>query len=257
MAPERHAGRTCERVPAICAHSQSEIENYWQFKIPVYSSPVHTASRLLVILCLLALPAAAQKTKRGIYLSRRPDLIAEVKVKLVHARQPCENYAWAAALQTLLAAQDVDLPQDYWIDKADGGQCRDHAISLEETARLLDGEYTLPTADGARKARLTTEVTLGTPQNDPLLAALIQGRPALLLWKQRAYVLYGALYDEFTYPNGQRLFDIRELRLLDPQAPHGQSDTATFDTRSDDPADLGGILLISVTFCPTNVIVCR
>ncbi len=209
---------------------------------------------LILLLCPLALYGGQ---KKGASPTRRPDLTADVKLNLIRARQPCENYAWAAALQMLLAAQDVDLSQDYWIDRADGGQCRDHAASLEETARLLDGEYTLPTADGARRVRLTAQVTAGPPSADHIIAGLLEGHPALLLWKKRAYVLVGVLYDELTYSSGQKDFEIRELRLLNPLAPPDQPDTAVFSPATDDPATLDGALTLTATFCPTNVIVCR
>src|SRR5262249_15015193 len=53
----------------------------------------------------------------------KPGQTAEIADLLsVPAKQKCENWAWAAALETALKAQHAEIPQNYWVMKADGGE---------------------------------------------------------------------------------------------------------------------------------------
>jgi len=210
----------------------------------------------IAVLLLLPLLAGAG-SKKGFTPFRRPNLSVEIaSLEPAVASQNCENFAWAAALQTLLTVDHVELGQQYWTDKLSGGGCQDQPFALAELPRAMDGEYTLPTAEGARKARLTTTVVAGVPALlDIVIAGLKSGRPALLVWKQHPYVLTGILYDELIYPNGQTTFELRELRLLDPAAVAKRR--VSFVAGVDDGDDIAGLLTIAVTFCETNVIVCR
>src|SRR5579864_4237879 len=76
-------------------------------------------------------------------------------------KQKCENWAWAAGLETILKKQGVDIPQNYWVMKADGGEvCKDEMPKLESLSKLINGEYKL---DDGRKVRLEVEAVLGPP----------------------------------------------------------------------------------------------
>ena len=53
-----------------------------------------------------------------------PDQIAEIpNLAAIRATQKCENWSWAAAVETSLRAQGVKLPQNYWVMKASARSC--------------------------------------------------------------------------------------------------------------------------------------
>jgi hypothetical protein len=170
-----------------------------------------------------------------------PDQIAEIpNLTATRAAQKCENWGWAAAVETSLRAQGVKLPQNYWVMKANGGEvCDDRPVNLETVSKLIDGKYTL---DDGRKVILESTMVRGAPTVvDPLIVAPRAGRPLIFLWKGHSYLYSGMKYHEVIYATGQRDFEVQEIKLLDPfGAPDNQA--ASFQAASDDPADIGGLL---------------
>lgn len=197
----------------------------------------------ILLLLLAAIPLGADK-KKGVPLVRRPEQVAEVaKPSLPTPAQKCANWSWAVGLEVLLRAQDVVLTQNYWVRKVNLGEvCDERPTSLEALTRHIDGDYTL---EDGRKVRLESTVILGAPTiPDQLIAPLRQGRPILLFWRGRAFLLYGVVFDEYIYPNGQRMYQIRELKLLDPLAEEAQRQVSFVNGR-DDPGEIGGALLVT------------
>jgi hypothetical protein len=165
--------------------------------------------------------------------------------------QKCENWSWAAGVETILRTVDVPLDQHYWVQKSDGGEvCRESLAPLEQLARVINGEYVL---DDGRKVRLEARYTVGAPVNlDAIILGLRGGRPALLLWKGHAYILYGVVYDEYVAPTGHRLFDIREIKLVDPLYDDERR-LVSFVRDRDDLADIGGTFEVAAIFyVPTD-----
>ncbi len=211
-------------------------------------------SRILVLLLLTALATLAfARKKKSAYLLVNAGVTAALPAPVAAtAAQKCENWAWAAGVETLLRAQGVSLDQHYWVQKSDGGEiCRDSQASLEQIARVVSGEYVLE--DGS-KVRLEARTTLGPPVNvDSIILSLRRGQPALLVWKGHAYVLYGIVYDEYASPTGHRLFDIREIKLIDPYYTEDKRRLVSFVKDNDDPGDIGGTFEITVTpYSPTD-----
>ncbi len=201
---------------------------------------------LFILLWAALLPAHAHK-KPPIPVERHAglkEMIPDINVPL--ARQACENWAWAAAIEALLAKQEVTLKQDYWIDRADGGAvCLDRAPSLEDTVSLVSGDYTL---DEGRRVRIDASFNPGAPTDiDAIILRLRSGQPSLLLWKDHHYVLTGVVYDEFVYPTGQKRFEVRELELIDPSLKADPGRHVLFLKGIDDPDDIGGTLEINVS----------
>jgi hypothetical protein len=93
--------------------------------------------------------------------------------------------------------------------------------------------------------RLQVRYISGAPTPDDLIAPLRQGRPVLLFWKTRALVVRAIVYDEFIYPNDQRMFVIREIKLVDPLLT-GKQRESSFVTGQDNAADIGGTLEVVV-----------
>jgi hypothetical protein len=214
---------------------------------------------LVAVVFGLALTAAAgplhflffwRKTPVRVGVSKmlRPDQKVELAdlLSIAPAKQKCENWAWAAALESVLKAQKVSLEQSYWVMKADGGEvCKESATDLSTLPKLIDGSYIL---DDGRKVRLVATLFSGAPaEMDAMIVAPRSGRPLLFVWKSHAYLYRGMSYDEMIAPNGQREYAIRQLKLLDPFFEGAEKQIATYDRDKDDPADINGMIDVVVT----------
>lgn len=207
--------------------------------------------RLTVVLCacLLALPALAQKKPLPTY-ERKPDqkAIAEnVPKAFVAAAQPCDNFAWAAAVEMLLHPAQVKIPLRDWVMKAYGGYRCISPLSVSDYESLLlsiNGDYALTPE---RKVRITAEFTRGAPTSaDDLILSFRAGQPLLLVWKGKPYVWYGIIYDEYVHPTQNKLFEIRELKLLDPLAKTEKERYVSFVKGKDDVAGIDGVMRVVV-----------
>ena len=200
---------------------------------------------LMIAFAALALPLAARKRPMGAPLVRLPDKVLELTVFwLPTPAQKCANWAWAVAVEAMLKSQQVTIKQNAWVQKANYGEvCIDAAPTLEQLAKVIDGAYVL---DDGRHVRLQSVYFAGAPTiPDDLIAPLRQGRPVLLYWKSRALVVRAVKYDEYVYPNGQRMFEITEMRLVDALLT-GAERELTFVNGRDDPADIGGVFHVVV-----------
>ena len=215
--------------------------------------------RLIVVcvLAALALPLAADKKPKGAPLVRRPDQTAELKAFwLPTPVQKCTNWAWAVAVEAMLKSQQVTMKQNVWVQKADFGEvCNDVAPTMEKLARVVGGPYVL---DDGRHVRFEARYVSGAPTiPDDLIAPLRQGRPLLLFWKSRALVVRAVVYDEYIYPNNQRMFEIKEIKLVDPLLK-GKERELSFVNGRDDPSEIGGFFNVVVipdkkqTWIPDN-----
>lgn len=199
---------------------------------------------LPAVILLCAGFACDKNTQSGMTMVR-PGQSVELPLEgFVLAQRPCANWAWAAALETLLRRQDVDLKQEYWVVKAYGGAvCREPGAP-PALARAVTGNYTL---DDGRKVRLEAEYVSGAPRSvDDLIVRLHNGQPFLLFWNSQAYLLRGVVYDEHIAPSGERMFQVRELKLLDLHPQARQRET-TFDRERHDPASIQGLMMVTAT----------
>jgi hypothetical protein len=193
----------------------------------------------------LALPlVAAKKPLQGAPLTLLTDQSVELKAFwLPTPVQKCTNWAWAVAIEAMLKSQQVTMKQNAWVMKANLGEvCIDALPTLEQLAKVINGAYVL---DDGRHVRLQVRYISGAPTPDDLIAPLRQGRPVLLFWKTRALVVRAIVYDEFIYPNDQRMFVIREIKLVDPLLT-GKQRESSFVTGQDNAADIGGTLEVVV-----------
>ncbi len=201
---------------------------------------------LIVTLCAaLALPLYSEKKPKGAPLMRLPDQTVELTAFwLPTPVQKCTNWAWAVAVEAMLKSQQVTIKQNAWVQKANYGEvCIDTAPSMAALAKVIDGAYVL---DDGRHVRLESRYISGAPTiPDDLIAPLRLGHPVLLFWKSRALVVRAAIYDEYIYPNGQRMFQIKEIKLVDPLLT-GKLREFSFVNGRDDPAEIGGIFHVVV-----------
>lgn len=212
--------------------------------------------------CALSVSLAAKKPK-GVPLYKRPNQVVEIKdATVAPAGQNCTNWAWAAALEAMLSRQQVALSQSFWVRKMNGGDvCLDRPLIVYESGRRADGsningqdldllagrisgDYTL---DDGRKFKLAASSSAGLPDApDAIIADARAGRPTLLFWNNRAYLLYSIVYDEFIYPTGQRMFIVKELKLLDP-LQSGDKQKVSFVAGQDDAAQIDGVVQVTAT----------
>jgi len=197
---------------------------------------------LVALFIVLAASAFAGK-KPNPTLVKLPPAIAQIEgLKVPTPQQSCPNWAWAAAVNLMLTRQGVtDFKQSDWILKANGGEvCIETPIDLNAVKKAIDGNYTLL---DARKVHLETNVIVGTPQDmGYFIESLQKGRPLLILLQGKPLVLQSIEYDEYIYPNNQRMYEARKLTLIDPYT----NKATIFDKLTDASTDITGVLEVRV-----------
>ena len=191
-----------------------------------------------ILLFLLALPLWAGKNKNlNPGLMKKPPQTAEIAdLEVPQPKQNCPNWAWAAAFQLMLAEQNIaDYKQNYWVMKSAGGElCIEEPIDLDRLKQWVDGDYKV--ADGSYM-HFQGVVTPALTDVIYFVDQLKHGQTAMLLWHGKPYVLQAIEYDEYIFPNGQRMFEARKLTLLDPITKKAD----VFEKTKDDPSELGGV----------------
>lgn len=201
--------------------------------------------RIVLLALIAALPLVAGNKPKGAPLVRLADQRVELKAFWMPTpAQKCANWAWAAVVEAMLRAQQVTIRQNAWVQKANYGEvCIETAPTVEALARVIDGSYVL---DDGRHVRLQSRYIVGAPTApDDLIISLRRGRPLLMFWKSRAFVVHAVVYDEYVYPNGQRMFQIKEIKLLDPLLS-GKQREVSFVNGHDNPGEVGGVFRVEV-----------
>ncbi len=201
--------------------------------------------RTVLFILIAAVPLSAAGKPHGAPLVRLADQTVELKAFWMPTpAQKCTNWAWAAVVEAMLRAQQVTIKQNAWVQKANYGEvCVEGAPTMEALARVIDGNYVL---DDGSHVRLQSRYVSGAPSAPgDLIMPLRRGQPLLMFWKSRALVVHGVTYDEYIYPNGQRMFQIKQISLLDPLLS-GKEREVLFVNGRDNPADVGGIFRVEV-----------
>jgi hypothetical protein len=177
--------------------------------------------RVLILVILLVLPLAAGKKKSMGVMYRKPGQKIEIPnagATLGVAHRKCENYVWAAIVETMSRAQQAVIPQDQWaIRTSSGEKCFPSLNDYAQRAQSLGGDYSL---DGGQKVRIHGEYQEGPAPSGAMLNSLRLGRPLMLVWNGRPYLLYGIIYDELIHSSGKaNSFLVREFHLLDAALP--------------------------------------
>jgi hypothetical protein len=213
--------------------------------------------RLLAILLLLTLPAAAGKKKSlgTMYTKAGQKVeITNVAAALGVANRKCENYAWAAIVETMMRAQQVPIKQNDWALRTSGGEkCFPSLDDYAQRSEALNGDYTL---DDGRKIRIHADYVAGTGTSDTLVYSLRIGHPLLVVYNGRPYLLGGIVYDELIHSSGKaNVFIIRELHLLDAAVPANSPNRNVVVKKEGDDAlaDITGVTgVMSVTVDARN-----
>jgi hypothetical protein len=185
-------------------------------------------------------PSAHAGKKPGYY--KKPGTAQLPEFAVVTPGDKCSSWAWAAATETILALDSVKVDQRVLLQKAFGGElCDDSAPNLRRMSEAVNGEYVLTPK---KKMRVMTRIfpagaTIGA---EDLIAAVRRGRPMIFFWKMHAYVAIGVDYDEYIGANGSRMWEVRELTLLDPTAADAEHRTVTFQKGRDDLNEINGAM---------------
>lgn len=199
--------------------------------------------RWLCILLLITVPAVAGKKKPMGTLFRKADQrveIANADAALNPANRKCENYAWAAIVESMMLAQRVAISQDDWAIKTSNGmKCFPALDDFAQRAAELNGDYTL--SDG-KKVRIHADFIDGTPSPDAMIYSLRGGRPLMVIWQGRPYLLYGLMYDEMIHSGGEnKQYIIREMQLLDAALPRSVKARMVTLKKNDDADQIQGV----------------
>ncbi|HWY67500.1 MAG TPA: hypothetical protein VNX88_02485 [Terriglobales bacterium] len=211
-------------VPATAAVSQQKCPNL-SLKLPQ-----------------TGLFSAKKKLPAGWVLHKLSATLEKTNFKV--AEKACDNWTWVAAIVAMSANRNAHIEQQYLIDRLYGGSiCTPLALDADTLARQISHDYVL--ADG-QKFRLEAQFSPGAPtQPDPLIVAVRQNRPLMVLWQNRPYLLTGVNYDEYTAPTGNKLLIVTELNLFDPAADAPKHEL-TFSREDDNADDLNGVLDLNV-----------
>jgi hypothetical protein len=199
---------------------------------------------LVAVVLGLAIAAHADKVKhpKHVSLVRIPDRTVDLEpAPEVVAQQACANWARSAAIEAMLAPQGVKLDQEFWAFRIDGGKlCVEAWGDPVRLAKDVAGEYVLD--DGSRVS-LALSFAPGAPTApDLLIQRLQQGRTLMLVWRGRPYMLSGVTYDEYIYPDGGRMYEFKELRLVDPQVREGDERNVRFSKAENQMSEIDGVL---------------
>ena len=176
-----------------------------------------------------------------------PGIVIEIPDATVHqAKQLCQNWTWAAAVETMVAPSGVPVTQDDLVTRAEGGSvCKEQNPNFERMTRALDGNFYL---DDGHKVKLETRNVTGAPTViDDILMSMKTQHPLILFWKGHAYLLKGVVYTEFLVSsNGAKVFQINELKLLDPTASKPEEREVSFLRDRDDADQIDGVMDVRV-----------
>jgi len=197
-----------------------------------------------VLFCAIVASVSAFAEKRKpvrIDYQLKPNQQAVIEhPQIVTAERACENWIWAAALDSLLKAKGSATGQEYQILRLYGGTPCTGVKSYSELADKISHEYVL---DDGRRFLLQAQYTAGPPLHiDPLVMAMREQRPLMVIWKSHAYVLTGVSYDEFIGPNNARILELKELKLADP----ANGESVSFVRERDDSQEINGTMDVTV-----------
>ena len=212
-----------------------------------YTSLIMRNLRFLMTLLAFAAASLHAGDKVSKKLQQRyqlkPDQSADLgSIKLITAKQSCENWAVAAGLEMMLQEKSVSLDQSFWVMRLNYGEICADLPSIDALAKVVDNEFVL---NDGRHVRLELQFTPGAPGHvDSIIAGLQQKQVAMLIYRSHPYYLSGVTYDEYIGKDGSRLFEIKELRLANTFA--GKPGIA-FERERDDTAEIQGIVTVTVT----------
>lgn len=156
------------------------------------------------------------------------------------ASSPGKSAALVTALEIIFRDKDVCCGKDSTlVDEIPPA----HSLSLKDLSDKLRGRHLL--SDG-RPIMVTAEyVSQESTTPNKIITPLRENHPLLMEWESHVYVLYGVTFDETSDSNGDHIFAIRKLLLLDPRFSDSRREV-TFNRETDDWTKVRGLVLVGV-----------
>jgi len=185
---------------------------------------------LVIFVATLPLSAKKKGTPEYVLPNRQIEIAF---IDFTPAEKDCLNYAWAAAVQSLLRAQQVRMKQSDLVMKASGGdKCYTAIDDYHALMKSLEGDYT-PEAN--RRIKISTRL-LNVNDPNTVVGSLLRQRTIVIVRDGRPYLLKGATYDDhYTGDTYTHWYVLRQLRLIDP-ARAGAAEVV-IDFTKEAPAD--------------------
>jgi hypothetical protein len=176
---------------------------------------------LAFILCLSGTRRLMGQDVDSVQYVRRTERLTDIA--FLPAKQRCENWAVASAVQSALEMEGVPLPQSALVLKMSGTDtCGPNLKSPAELADLIKGEYKL-----ASGASVHVHAQLYDTHVDPgrLITSIRDNRPFLWSWNNHVYMVVGMVYVDAVHSSGLHEYDIQQMELMDPFAGAEQKPT--------------------------------
>lgn len=191
----------------------------------------------LALASLAAVSASAQDTSGYVFHPNQEVRVSDLPA--LTAQSANKSAVLAAALQTIL--------QDKAVCCGKNSALEDTVLSappsLKELSAKLQGKHVL--SDGRSVMASAEFVPRSSITPDFMISSLMDQHALLMDWNSHFYVLYGAIFDETVYADGQRQFAVRKLLLLDPRFSDQRRDVE-FNRESDDWEKVDGLLTMAV-----------
>lgn len=206
--------------------------------------PARSAYVLLVLVSCLTVSCFAQVQENGSSVSLLNQEVRVANLPSLMAPSTHRSAALATELEIVLHDKALCCGRDSALEDVAQYATLAAPVSLKELGSKLQGRHLL--SDG-RPIVVNADYVPQTSINSSLLVSTLQNqRAALIEWKSHAYVLYGAIYDEYRDPTtGERDYVIHKLLLLDPRFSDQRREIA-FDRATDDWGTVQGLLTLSV-----------
>ena len=197
---------------------------------------------LAVIICLFGdRPLVGQVVDSVQYIRRTERL---TYIAFVPAKQRCENWAVASAVQSTFEMEGVPLPQSALVLKLSGtDSCGPNLKSPAELVNVIQGEYKL-SAGGTVDVQAQLHDTYVDPGR--LITLIRDNRPFLWIWNDHVYMAAGIVYVDAVHSSGLHEYDIQQIELMDPFAGAEQKPTI-FQKTQTTLAQVRGIIEIAAS----------
>lgn len=189
----------------------------------------------------------AQENNPSVFVGNQEVRVANLPS--LTAASSSRSAAMATALEIVLHDKTVCCGKDSALADSLAYVSLSHPASLKELGAKLQGKHL---TDDDQPILVDAEyVAEKSITGDAIVRALLGQHAMLVEWKSRLYVLYGALYNEYSDQNGGLEFSVLKLYLIDPRFSD-QRREVVFDRQTEDLGTVEGMLGVTVTVPPSR-----
>jgi hypothetical protein len=196
--------------------------------------------RAVALLALLSCLAFAQDPPNTTYVLHPNQEVRVPDLPSLKAKSHDPSDVLVASLDTIFHDQSICCGRNSALEDVTASV---DPLSLQRIGSQLQGRHLL--SDG-RPILVKAEFLPASSTNAgyQIVAALMDKRALLMVWNSHLYIVYGAVYDEYLYSDGNRTNAIRKFMLLDPRFSDARREVV-FDRETDDWNKVQGTLALS------------